>query len=158
MNWERLSKHKRNGGLSFRDFRSFNLALLGKQCWRMVTNPGRLSSKLYKARYYPKDHFINSKLANNPSFIWRSVWEAKQVVSAGARWKLGNGKKVQILNQPWLDDDRNPYIMTDLQGLDNTTVHSLRTEDGQQWDRDILEDLFNQRDRQCIYNVQLGGM
>lgn len=122
-----------------------------------MKEPHRLSSKLYKARYFADCHFLQSKLGNNPSFIWRSIWEAKHVVSAGTRWKVGNGKEINILHQPWLQDGTNPYITTELQGLDNATVHSLRTEDGQQCDREILEDLFNQRDQSCIYNVQIVG-
>lgn len=147
MRWEKLSNHKMNGGLSFRDFNRFNLALLGKQCWRFMTEPNRLSSKLYKARYFADCHFLESKLGSSPSFIWRSIWEAKHVVNAGARWKVGNGKEITILNQPWIQDETHPYITSDLKGLNNVTVHSLRTEDGQQWDIDILQDLFNQRDQ-----------
>lgn len=72
---------------------------------------------------------------------------------------MGNGKKITILNhnQPWLHDETNPYITSDLHGLDNVTVDSIRTEDGQQWDKEILEDLFNQRDQHCIYNTHFGG-
>lgn len=61
------------------------------------------------------------------------------------------------MNQSWLQGETNPYIASDLQGLSRTTVGSLRTKDGLQWDREILEDLFNQRDQICIYNTQFGG-
>lgn len=153
MCWDRLSRHKLDEGLSFRDFQSFNLALLGKQGWRLVTKLDRLSSKLYKARYFYDCHFFDATIGNSPSFIWRSIWEAKQVVSAGARWKVGNGKKIKVVGQPWLEDNANPYVTSDLQGLESATVHSLRTMDGQQWDRDVLVDLFNYRDQQCISNT-----
>lgn len=31
MSWSRLSKHKSTRGMGFRDFKDFNIALLGKQ-------------------------------------------------------------------------------------------------------------------------------
>ncbi|KAL8116398.1 hypothetical protein AgCh_022771 [Apium graveolens] len=130
MSWGRLSKHKSKGGIGFRDFRDFNLALPGKQGWRLATQTDRLAGKVYKARYFSDCHFFNSKLGDNPSFIWRSIWEAKSVVMAGARWK----------------------------GLDNATVNSLMEINGQQWDIEIIEDLFNQRDQQCILNTTIGGI
>lgn len=34
--WEHLSKPKSEGGLSFKDIETFNMALLGKQLWRML--------------------------------------------------------------------------------------------------------------------------
>lgn len=69
MGWEKMSKHKSTGGLGFRNFRDFNLSLLGKQGWRLLTKPDNLSTKLYKARYFPEGNFIDSKLGNNPSFV-----------------------------------------------------------------------------------------
>lgn len=53
MCWEHLCKHKSTGGLGFRNFRDFNMALLGKQGWHFLTKPNSLVSRLYKARYFP---------------------------------------------------------------------------------------------------------
>lgn len=157
MKWSRLSKHKSNGGMGFRDFREFNLALLGKQAWRLATQTKTLASKVYKARYFADCHFFDSKLGDNPSLIWRSIWEAKSVVMAGARWKVGDGSQIKIRGHPWLQGVTNPCVTSKLQGLKNATVMSLMDMEGQHWDIDILKDLFNQRDQQCILSTNIGG-
>lgn len=38
MSWERLSINKKNRGLGFKNLRAFNLAMLGKQAWKFMTN------------------------------------------------------------------------------------------------------------------------
>lgn len=57
-----MSKHKSTGGLGFKDFRDFNMALLGKQGWRLATKSEGLASRLYKARYFPTVNFFESKI------------------------------------------------------------------------------------------------
>lgn len=84
MSWSQLSKYKTSGGLSFRDFRDFNLAMPGKQGWRFLSKLGSLIAKLFKARYFPNSNFLDATLGNNPSFVWRSIWEAKNLVKSGA--------------------------------------------------------------------------
>ena len=155
MNYDRLSQHKSGGGMGFRDFRDFNLAMLGKQAWRFITNPNSLVSRIYKARYFPNCSFMEASTGSNSSFVWRSVWEAKQVISAGMRWKIGSGNLVNIVGQPWLLDDNNPCITSNAEGLINHKVSAIMAADYRGWDEEILGDMFNTRDQQCIRRIVL---
>lgn len=85
--------------------------------------------------------------------MWRSIWAAKSVILAGARWRLGKGEQIKVIGHPWLQDELNPFVTSDLQGLNNVTVNQLMTMDGRQWDKDIITDMFNYRDQQCIWNT-----
>lgn len=125
MKWSKLCHRKSSGGLSFRDFRDFNLAMLGKQCWRILTRTKSLINQMLKAKYFPMVNFLDAPLGNNPSFTWRSIWEAKLVVAAGAHWKLGARSKINITGQPWLNDNDNPYITSDNPSIHEATVNSL---------------------------------
>lgn len=155
MSWSRLCCHKSTEGLGFRDFCDFNLALLGKQCWRLLNRPNSLCSQIFKAKYFPNDSLLDAKLGNNPSFIWRSICEARLVIYAGARWKVGLGNSINILGQPWLADENNPYITSDVLGIQHAKVSSLLKQESTEWDEDILHDLFNDRDQNCIRQVHL---
>lgn len=155
MCWDRLTAHKNAGGLGFRDFRDFNLAMLGKQCWRFVLNPESLVTRMYKARYFPESDFLQSKLGNSPSFIWRSVFAAKDVLLAGARWRIGSGEDIKIVGQPWLQDEANPCITTVSQSILNQTVSSLMVVGRREWDTDIVCDIFNEGDTNAIINTRL---
>lgn len=48
--WSQLCKPKSKGGFGFRDLRSFNLALLAKQGWRLITHQDSLMARVFKAR------------------------------------------------------------------------------------------------------------
>lgn len=49
--WKGLSVHKSKGGMGFRSLRDFNLCLLGKQGWRLQSQPETLVSRIFRARY-----------------------------------------------------------------------------------------------------------
>ncbi|XP_074336082.1 putative mitochondrial protein AtMg00310 [Apium graveolens] len=138
MAWERMSKHKYEGGLGFRCLRDFNVAMLGKQCWRLLTNPDSLVARVYKARYYTDKYFMDADLGSSPSFVWRSVLEAKRVISSGSCWRIGNGKEVSVLQQPWLQDTDNPYIITNFPTIVQQKVASLFCTDAKQWDLEFI--------------------
>lgn len=89
--WEAMSMHKNKGGMGFKNLSDFNLALLGKQVWRLLTNENSLVSRLFKARYYPKDSILEAKIGSNPSHIWRSIVAARDLVKDGCRWRVGSG-------------------------------------------------------------------
>lgn len=68
---------------------------------------------------------------------------------------MGIGRNIDIVNQPWLADDSNPYVTSSLPVLEENKVESLMKVDLKAWDEDILVDLFNTRDVQCILQVPL---
>ncbi|GAU21787.1 hypothetical protein TSUD_329120, partial [Trifolium subterraneum] len=94
MSWERLSKAKLDGGMGFRGMEDFNKALLGKHCWRLVTGESSLLEKIMKSRYYPRGIFLCAKEGYQPSYAWRSILSARDIVTKGGVWKIGNGRKV----------------------------------------------------------------
>ena len=90
--WEKLCTPKKEGGMSFRDLRAFNLALLAKQGWRIQQNPGFMVHRVFKAKYFGGSSFKDAQLGSRPSYMWRSIMAAKENVEKGFRWVIGNGK------------------------------------------------------------------
>lgn len=71
---------KRCGGLGVRELRKFNLAMLAKQCWRLLNQTNGLVTDIIKARYYPTTAILEAQMGQNPSYIWRSLMEAIEVL------------------------------------------------------------------------------
>ncbi|KAH1131617.1 hypothetical protein J1N35_002995 [Gossypium stocksii] len=95
-NWNSLCVPKDEGGMEFRNFNSFNIALLAKQGWRLLRNPNSLLARTLKAKYFKDLDFLNSRLGNVPSLTWQSIWSAKGLLMKGMGWSIGDGKKVSI--------------------------------------------------------------
>lgn len=50
----------------------------------------------YQARYCPKGSYVTANIGNNPSYIWRSILEAKHIVMQGLRRSVGSGTAVHF--------------------------------------------------------------
>uniref|UniRef100_A0A803P267 Reverse transcriptase domain-containing protein n=1 Tax=Cannabis sativa TaxID=3483 RepID=A0A803P267_CANSA len=153
--WEKLCQHKSVGGLSFRNLRDHNIALLGKQGWRLLTNSNSLVSRIFKARYYPNGTYLSASIGNNPSFIWRSIFEAQKVVKMGARWRIGIDSQVPVKGEPWLSLEENPFITSTHPVLDSAVVGNLMEIGSGSWDMELLQDVFNNRDIASITAVPI---
>ncbi|KAL0401118.1 UNVERIFIED_CONTAM: putative mitochondrial protein [Sesamum latifolium] len=88
--------------MGFKDLKAFNSAMLAKQIWRLFTKPDALISRFLKGRYYPNTSVMNAQLGSNPSFTWRSIFSAMNIVKSGFRWRIGSGAAVRVWSDPWL--------------------------------------------------------
>ena len=93
---------RRKGVWGFRDLKAFNLALLAKQGWRIQQNPISLIHRVFKVKYFAGIPFKEIQLGNWPSYAWRSIMAAKNIIVKNSRWTTGNGKRVHILEDRWL--------------------------------------------------------
>jgi len=60
---------KENGGMGFRQLHAFNLAMLGKQGWCLMSNQDTMVGKAFKGKYFPPVDLLGAQLRHNPSFI-----------------------------------------------------------------------------------------
>ncbi|XP_031101746.1 uncharacterized protein LOC116005640 [Ipomoea triloba] len=145
--WDRLCKPKKFGGLGFKDLRAFNLAMLGKQAWRFLLNPNSLVARIYKARYYPRTSFIDATIGSCPSYCWRSIMAAHDLICGGVRRRIGDGKDTLIWGHPWLPDGLNPIVQTPMpEQLNGSLVSGLIDANTGMWDIPILNDIFTSQD------------
>lgn len=71
--WSWLSRPKNLGGMGFRDLELFNQAMLGWQCWRLLTDPSSLCARVLKGRYFPNCDFWSASCPRSASYTWRSI-------------------------------------------------------------------------------------
>ena len=91
---------------------------------------------------------------NNPSFVWRSLLSARDVITTGSRWRVGDGYLIGVTTHKWLSHDPifvgqlNPELrMSDL--IDN---------DSRQWDRGKIHALFSQHTSREILAIPLNNL
>jgi len=60
LSWEKLYMHKTNGGMGFKDLSAFNLAMLGKQGWKFLTEPDSLVFPVIQGMIFSKQHLSHS--------------------------------------------------------------------------------------------------
>ena len=63
LSWEKLTRSKKKGGLGFWNLHLFNLAMLSRQAWRLLTSPNILFGQVLKAIYFPNSDTVIPMLA-----------------------------------------------------------------------------------------------
>ena len=79
------------GGMGFRDFHSFNLAMLAKQVRRLLYDPDSLCERVLRAKYYPDGRLLQAQLKSGSSFTWQSVLAGLECFKRGYIWRVGDG-------------------------------------------------------------------
>ncbi|GAU29262.1 hypothetical protein TSUD_392120 [Trifolium subterraneum] len=142
--WERLACPKAHGGLGFRNFEAFNKAMVAKQVWNIVQNPNSLVAKLLKARYFPRSSLFEAPLGYNPSFAWRSMWQARQILSLGCRRWIGSGVNIRVMHDPWLRGSANRWVPSPQPaGVYQLYVRDLLHENYKAWNIVKVRNLFS---------------
>ncbi|CAN1273582.1 Putative ribonuclease H protein At1g65750 [Linum perenne] len=133
--------------------------MLGKQGWKFTSDSNALVTKVFKAKYFPRRNFLSAKEGSCPSLVWKSIWSSQQVLNRGARWRIGDGVNTRAWDQPWIRDDDNFFPETEPpEGMENLLVCDLMMLGLREWDIELIETLFNNRDAGIIAAMPLPSL
>ncbi|CAN1130986.1 Uncharacterized mitochondrial protein AtMg00310 [Linum perenne] len=92
------------GGLGFREFGSFNKALLARQGWRLINQTTACWASLLKNLYFPSGNFLSASKGRRPSWIWASLVDGISTLKLGCLRVIGNGSESTLTEDPWIPD------------------------------------------------------
>lgn len=88
--------------------------MLGKQGWRLLSNPNSLVAHILKARYYQPSSFVKATVGINHSYAWRPIMATHEVIIQGSHIQISNGLHTTIGDSSWLQDLDHEYVTTPL--------------------------------------------
>ncbi|XP_021667521.2 uncharacterized mitochondrial protein AtMg00310-like [Hevea brasiliensis] len=102
ISWKNIFHSKAVGGPGFRDFELFNMALLAKQGWRIISKLTSLVARVLKGRYFPFTSFLTAKQGARPSWAWQSILWGRELLEKGLRWNFQDGKLILCKQDKWI--------------------------------------------------------
>ncbi|KAL0416664.1 UNVERIFIED_CONTAM: hypothetical protein Slati_3498300 [Sesamum latifolium] len=111
---------------------------------------------ILKHKYFPNNSFFGSRLGASPSYTWKSLWGARDVLAAGMRWRVGDGSSIMIIGHPWIPrfDSFQP-ICRPVSLPPDSRVASLLT-NNKDWNIDLIKKEFFPIDTDIILDIKLG--
>ncbi|XP_071933651.1 uncharacterized protein [Coffea arabica] len=154
LSWRKLSEVKAEGGLGFRDLHEYNLALLAKQLWRILTRPNLLMSKVIKARYFKGVSLWKMESNGTDSWCWKSLLRARGILEAGLRKRVGDGQSISIWDDRWLPNSEDGRVKTQRR----EEVGVFRVSDliqEEKWNKELIVQVFEEQERKEILRIPL---
>jgi hypothetical protein len=71
--WWKMCIPKKLGGMCFCDLHTFNMAILAKQSWRLLSNLESLCARVLKAKYFHNTSLLNAGPKQGSSYTWQSI-------------------------------------------------------------------------------------
>jgi hypothetical protein len=153
--WDKIAKPKGWGGMGFREMHLFNLALLGKQGWRLITNPQSLCAQVLRGRYYPNGEFMTAGIPRTASKTWRSIVAGREALTVGLIKRIGAGDSVSIWDDNWIPGSRTMKPMGRRMATDKEVVSELIDQGTHNWNEPLIRDLFFKPDVDRILQIPL---
>jgi hypothetical protein len=141
--------------MGFRDFHSFNLAMLAKQVWRLINEPDSLCARVLKAKYYPHGNILKAGPKAGSSYTWQSIVAGIATFKRGHIWRVGNGESIDIWSDPWIPSSQDGKVISARGGAVLTKVSDLIDPLTGQWDIALLGALFNTVDVHRILQIPI---
>lgn len=143
VSWDTLTLSKTEGGLGFRDIQAFNIALLEKIAWRLITEPNCLFSRIILGKYCHKTSFLKITASSAISHGWRGILQGRDLLLLHLGKAIGNGDTTSLWQESWIKSNENlrfqgPVLQQDI----DLMVSDVLTRETREWNRARIDNLM----------------
>ncbi|XP_062155219.1 uncharacterized protein LOC133863283 [Alnus glutinosa] len=102
---------------------------------------------------------MQATLGNSPSYAWRSVHNAREVLERGLIWRVGNGEKVRIWGDCWIPSSSNFKVHSSVAVLNSEdTVSKLIDQTLGWWNYLFIQRIFGPQEAKLICSVPISPL
>jgi hypothetical protein len=156
--WSEIAHTKQGGGMGFRDLHLFNLAMLGKQGWRLITRPDSLCARMLKGKYFHDGNFLTARKKRGSSHIWQAILKGREVLQTGLIKRIGNGMSTNIWSDKWIPNTPGLRPICRKPEARAEKVCELISSDGLSWNSHALRENLLPVDENAVLKIPLGKL
>ncbi|XP_028552325.1 uncharacterized protein LOC110102200 [Dendrobium catenatum] len=152
--WDEICKPKKFGGLGLHSPLSRIGSLRSNVAWNFLQKPDSLFHKTMKHKY--GDDILHEAHRKTGSSAWHILLDGGKALKNIARWNIGNGKSINVLNDTWLHDkclNRWPTFINCVY-LENATISEFLLNNGD-WNYFKLQIAFHQEIIEIISQISI---
>ncbi|KAK9992106.1 hypothetical protein SO802_027091 [Lithocarpus litseifolius] len=100
--------------------------------------------------------FVHASMGNHPSYAWRSIMAAQQLVKQGIRWNVGNGESVRVWGDKWLPSSSTFKLVSPRLFMHaDLRVNELISHEPVGWKMQVIDALFLPHEANTIKIIPL---
>ena len=152
--WDVIFLPKIDGGLGIKDISKFNVALLGRWIWALVSDQQQLWARIITSKYGGWSEFQNGRDKGGYSHWWRDLRKLyhqsdHNIFHQNMAWKVGCGDKVNFWTDKWLGEDYtleqkyNQLFLISRQQKNLISMMGNFSQDNWWWDMKWRRNLFD---------------
>ncbi|KAA3477767.1 reverse transcriptase [Gossypium australe] len=121
-------------------------------CWERLCKP-----KCEEGLGFKNLSISSTKIGSYPSLTWRSICSARELIDEGVLWRVGNGDRINIWNDPWLPGHGNNRVVIQNIRPSWTTINQLIETVSGTWNRELIHHLFDEDTAARIFAIPFVG-
>ena len=110
---------------------------------------------MFRAKYFTAGNIFDAVVSPRCSFAWRSILQSQEGVLRGARWRVGDGRDINIWSDRWLPFDGRGRILSPQMDLSLNMLHNLLLSGTTLWNEELLDVNFYPWEAKAIKNIHI---
>jgi hypothetical protein len=100
--WSSICSPKAEGGLGFKRMHDFNVTLVAKLGWKMLTKSDCLWVNQLQTKYIKYGDFLSSPSSLTASWLWKGIQKIKPIIAAGTCLRVSRTSSSPIWTSNWV--------------------------------------------------------